>query len=108
MYRLLRRIWGLVAVGGSVAVGIITRDPGFTALTFVGGLIAPRALGLTPRMGPFGRAAALFGGGPGFAGPGWRRGCGMAGRGGWQGQRFDEWHRQSHEGQPTAPPAQTA
>ena len=40
-----RTLFGLVAVGGAIAVGITTHDAGFTALTFIGGLILPRVLG---------------------------------------------------------------
>lgn len=49
MYQLARSLWGLVAVGAAAAVGVATRDPGFTALTFLGSLVLPRVLGLYPR-----------------------------------------------------------
>jgi hypothetical protein len=45
-YRPARTLFGLIAVGGAVAVGITTHDAGFTALTFVGGLLLPRILGI--------------------------------------------------------------
>ncbi len=49
MYRAGRAFWGLVAVGAATAVGVTTRNPGFVAITFVGTLVLPRVLGLTPR-----------------------------------------------------------
>ena len=49
MYRAGRTAWGLVAIGAATAVGITTRDPGFTVITFLGALVVPRVLGLTPR-----------------------------------------------------------
>ena len=49
MYRVGRTAWGLVAIGAATAVGITTRDPGFTVITFLGALVVPRVLGLTPR-----------------------------------------------------------
>jgi hypothetical protein len=49
MYRAGRTAWGLVAIGAATAVGITTRDPGFTIITFIGALVVPRVLGLTPR-----------------------------------------------------------
>jgi hypothetical protein len=55
MYPAIRIFWNLVAIGGATAVGIITRDAGLTAITFLGGLVVPRLLGLAPRRhGPFG------------------------------------------------------
>jgi hypothetical protein len=45
MYRPLRGVWALLAIGGAITVGVITHDPGFTALTFVGALVLPRVLG---------------------------------------------------------------
>ena len=82
-YRPVRTLFGLIAVGGAIAVGIITRDAGFTALTFIGGLLLPRILGIRTRR---------FG----------ARGCGVAGgpgnrqlRGQLE-QRMESWHRQAH------------
>ena len=49
MYRAGRTAWGLVAIGAATAVGITTRDPGFIVITFLGALVVPRVLGLTPR-----------------------------------------------------------
>jgi hypothetical protein len=76
MYRAGRTAWGLVAIGAATAVGITTRNPGFIAITFVGTLVLPRVLGLTPqrwnrhgfgpqRFGPHGRS---WGGGCAGAG----------------------------------------
>ncbi len=48
-FRPARTLFGLVAVGGAVAVGLTTHDAGFTALTFVGGLMLPRILGFRGR-----------------------------------------------------------
>ena len=45
----IRGLIGLVAVGAATAVGITTRDAGFTALTFLGALAVPRILGLGGR-----------------------------------------------------------
>jgi len=90
MYRPLRVFWNLVAVGGATAVGVTTRDAGFVTITFLGGLVLPRMLGL--------------------AGPGrWNR-HGRDGRscfaskthGGWRAERFAAWHREQH-GQPSEP-----
>lgn len=110
MYRLLRTFWGLAAVGGAIAVGITTHDAGFTAITFVGGLIVPRMLGLAGP-GPLGRARRLAmgpAGGGGFGPGGWQGGCSGGGRGGWRSQRWEDWHRQAHEAAPAAPPVQAA
>ena len=72
MYRAARTAWGLVAVGAATAVGITTRDPGFTVITFLGALIVPRVLGLMPRRSwgyrGFGPRAAWGGGGCAGAG----------------------------------------
>jgi hypothetical protein len=73
MYRAGRAAWGLVAVGAATAVGITTQNPGFVVITFLGALVLPRVLGLTPRrwnkngFGPHGAA--------------WGRGCAGSGRG---------------------------
>ena len=75
MYRAGRTAWGLVAVGAATAVGITTKNPGFVVITFLGALVLPRVLGLTPRrwnkngrgFGPHGMA--------------WGGGCAKAGRG---------------------------
>jgi hypothetical protein len=74
MYRAGRTAWGLVAVGAATAVGITTQNPGFVVITFLGALVLPRVLGLTPRRwNKYGR-----GFGPhGMAGGG----CSKAGRG---------------------------
>jgi hypothetical protein len=92
-FRPARTLFGLIAVGGAVAVGVITHDAGFTALTFVGGLVLPRILGFRGR-GAHGWACA---GG---------RGQHMRGR---FDQRMESWHRQAH-GDPAAdqPSATTA
>jgi len=71
MYRAARAAWGLVAVGAATAVGVTTRNPGFVAITFIGALVLPRVLGLTP------------GGwrhGYGRHGMGWHGGCAGAPR----------------------------
>ena len=80
MYEALRIFWNLAAVGGAIAVGLTTHDAGLTALTFFGGLIVPRIMGLLPRRHW------------GFAG---RGGC----RGDWQrarAERFAALHREAH------------
>lgn len=89
-FRPARMLFGLIAVGGAIAVGVITHDAGFTALTFVGGLVLPRILGFRSHH---------FRGGP----------CGGAGHDRGRGrldQRMESWHRQAHSGtagdQPTA------
>ena len=51
MFNLIRLFWNLIAIGGAVAVGVLTHAAGLTALTFIGGLIVPRLLGLMPRRG---------------------------------------------------------
>ena len=91
MYRPIRVFWNLVAVGGAIAVGLITHDAGLIAVTFLGGLIVPRLLGLAPR-------GHRFGWGPG--------GCGRGGHARWGTDRFDAWHRESHAG--AGSPAQSA
>ncbi|HVC41739.1 MAG TPA: hypothetical protein VND54_07165 [Candidatus Saccharimonadales bacterium] len=72
MYRAGRTAWGLVAIGAATAVGITTRDPGFIAITFIGTLVLPRVLGLTPRRWNR-RGFGPHGFGPG--GAGWSGGC---------------------------------
>jgi hypothetical protein len=90
-FRPARTLFGLVAVGGAVAVGVITHDAGFTALTFVGGLLLPRILGF--------RGRHLHGAGCG-RGPG--RGLGRLD------QRMESWHRQAHgDSAGVQPPAPT-
>ncbi|MDQ6855826.1 MAG: hypothetical protein M3Z57_01975 [Candidatus Dormibacteraeota bacterium] len=78
-FRPARTLFGLIAVGGAIAVGVTTHDAGFTALTFVGGLMLPRILGFRGRR---------FIGGP----------CGgRADRGlGRLDHRMESWHRQAH------------
>lgn len=63
MYRPVRGVWTLLAIGGATAVGLTTHDAGFTAITFIGTLLLPRALG-------FGRHGHRHG--P----AGWGSGCG--------------------------------
>jgi hypothetical protein len=96
MYRPLRTLWTLAAVGGAIAVGLTTQNPAYIVITFVGGLIVPRMLGLAGP-GRFERARRLAPGGP-FAG---RRG----GWGGCGGDAWSEWHRQAHGSTPMTPPA---
>ncbi len=100
MYRPLRTFWTLAAVGGAIAVGLTTQNAAYIVITFVGGLIVPRMLGLAGP-GRFQRARGL--GATGF-GPGAR----FAGRRGWGGcgnDLWSEWHRQAHAAAPAAPPA---
>ena len=78
MYRAGRTVWGLVAIGAATAVGITTKNPGFIAITFIGTMVLPRVLGLTPR------GWNRHGYGPHAFGPhgkGWGGGAGCAGRG---------------------------
>lgn len=82
-FRPARTLFGLIAVGGAIAVGLTTHDAGFTALTFVGGLVLPRVLGFR------GRGRHL--GGP-CGGEGRDRGLGRLD------QRMESWHRQAHTG----------
>jgi hypothetical protein len=49
MYRVGRTAWGLIAIGAATAVGVTTGNPGFIVITFLGTLVLPRVLGLTPR-----------------------------------------------------------
>jgi hypothetical protein len=78
MYRAGRTAWGLVAIGAATAVGITTRDPGFTIITFIGALVVPRVLGLTPRRRWYQRG---FGpNGFGAHGKGWGGECAGANR----------------------------
>ncbi|HWF57817.1 MAG TPA: hypothetical protein VG520_05655 [Candidatus Dormibacteraeota bacterium] len=96
-YRPARTAFGLIAVGGAIAVGVITHDAGFTALTFVGGLLLPRILGFRGRRA-FGWGCA---GGGGDA-----VGNRMRGR---FDQRMESWHRQAHgDTGGEQPPATTA
>lgn len=104
MNELIRFFWNAAAITGAVLVGVFTHDAGFIALTFFGGLIVPRMLGLVPRRNWLGLA-----GRGGWGRGGWGGGSGPGGCGGWQGakggrwQRFDTRHQQQH-GQQTAPP----
>ncbi len=95
-FRPARTLFGLIAVGGAVAVGVITHDAGFTALTFAGGLMLPRILGFRGRHGH----------GLGCGGTGREHGLGRLD------QRMESWHRQAHgdtgAGQPPAPSAASA
>ena len=85
-----RTLFGLVAVGGAITVGVITHDAGFTALTFIGGLILPRVLGI--------RSSHPHG-----------AGCHGRGRDHVRGrldQRMESWHREAHgEATGDQPPA---
>ena len=113
MNELIRFFWNAAAVAGAAVVGVFTHDAGLIAVTFLGGLIVPRMLGLVPRHRWLGFA------GPGWGRGGWGRGVwgssGPRGCGGWQGgrggrQRFDSWHQEQHGQQatpPAAPPAST-
>ncbi len=89
-FRPARTLFGLIAVGGAVAVGITTHDAGFTALTFIGGLMLPRILGFRGR----------------HAGP-WCGGRGDHVRGRFE-HRAEAWHRQAHGDAPGPPPATSA
>ena len=89
-FRPARTLFGLIAVGGAVAVGVTTHDAGFTALTFIGGLMLPRILGFRGRR---------FIGGP-------CGGRGDHGRGRFE-QRAESWHRQAHGDAGVQPPAPT-
>ena len=100
MYEAIRFFWNAAAVAGAIVVGVFTHDAGLVAVTLLGGLIAPRILGLVPRRGFLGMA---------------RGACGPWGRGGWGGggrpghgwdptRRFSAWHEQAH-GQSSVPPA---
>jgi hypothetical protein len=75
MYRVGRTAWGLVAIGAATAVGITTQNPGFVVITFLGALIVPRVLGLTPRRWN------KYGRGFGPHGAAWGGGCSKTGRG---------------------------
>ena len=75
MYRAGRTAWGLVAVGAATAVGITTQNPGFVVITFLGALVLPRVLGLTPRRWE------RHGRGFGPRGAAWGGSCSKAGRG---------------------------
>jgi len=95
MYRPLRTFWTLAAVGGAIAVGLTTQNAAYIVITFLGGLIVPRMLGLAGP-GRFQRAGAC---GPGSH---------FAGRRGWGGRGNDlwsDWHRQAHASAPATPPA---
>ena len=95
-YQPARTLFGLIAVGGAVAVGVTTHDAGFTALTFVGGLLLPRILGLRSHRGW----------GPGAHHRHGHRHDEMRKH---FAQRAEEWHRQAHGEQPAQPvPASTA
>jgi len=78
----LRTLFRLAAVGGAVAVGLTTHDAGFTALTFVGGLMLPRILGIRGHRHGFACAGRMA------HGPG-------GGRGRFE-ERAAEWHRRAH------------
>lgn len=87
MHHTIRLFWNLAAIGGAIAVGVLTHDAGLVAVTFLGGLIVPRLLGLSPR------GARAFGWGPGAC-----HGRGPGGR--WRFERLDSWHRDAHGGEP--------
>jgi hypothetical protein len=99
MYRPLRTFWGLAAIGGAIAVGLTTHNAGYIVITFIGGLIVPHVLGIAGP-GRHQRHGGRFGHGVGFDAHGGRASC-MHGV-------WDEWHRQSHAGQPATPPAPPA
>jgi hypothetical protein len=85
----IRLFWNLAAIGGAIAVGVITHDAGLIAVTFLGGLLVPRLLGLAPR------------GGMSWWG---RGGCyGGDARGRLRSERFETWHREAHSGAPAQP-----
>jgi len=86
MNRTLRRLWGLVAVGAAVAVGLTTHDAGFVVITFLGSLFLPRYLGLTGRHGWMGCAGRHAAGRMRFE------------------DRMASWHREAHAGGATPPP----
>jgi hypothetical protein len=46
MHRTLQTFWSLAVVGGAIAVAILTHDAALITITFIGGLIFARALGL--------------------------------------------------------------
>jgi len=78
MNRPARTLWGLAAVGGATAVGVLTRDPGFTVITLVGGLALPRILGFRRHRW-------------------WQHACsGGQGRRTRIEERLAEWHKQAH------------
>ena len=82
MNRPARTLWGLLTVGGATAVGVTTRDAGFTVITLVGGLMLPRILGFR-RHGGWHRA--------------WAGGCaGRQARRERMEERLAEWHKQAH------------
>ena len=80
----VRTFWTLAAVGAATAVGVLTQEPGFIVITFVGTLIVPRMLGIA---GP-------------KHGHGWDHH-----RQGWRNAeaRLDEWHSRAHAESVTAP-----
>lgn len=96
-FRPARTLFGLIAVGGAVAVGVTTHDAGFTALTFLGGLLLPRILGVR---------------GHGAHGWGCAGGRGDVARDKMRGrfeQRMQSWHREAHgDTAGDQPPATTA
>jgi hypothetical protein len=97
MNRPVRVLWGLTAVGAAIAVGVVTHDAGFTAITLLGGLALPRILGI---------------GGRAHGHRGWGGGCASAhpGRSRME-ERLAGWHRQAHgevDQAPGAPAAQSA
>jgi hypothetical protein len=99
--RPLRTFWNLAAVGGAIAVGLTTHNAAYIVITFLGGLIVPRMLGLAGP-GHFDHARRQFHG-EGLAG---HRGHGC---GGWSGHdRLQEWHSKAHEAMAATPPAPTA
>jgi hypothetical protein len=86
----IRLFWNLAAIGGAIAVGVITHDAGLIAVTFLGGLLVPRLLGLAPRR-------------PGMSRWG-HGGCGGGdARARWRNERFEAWHRDAHGSAPAQP-----
>jgi hypothetical protein len=95
MYRPIRLFWNLAAIGGATAVGVITHDPGLIIITFLGGLVVPRLLGLSPR-------------GPGWGAWGYGGCHGHDARARWRNERLNAWHREAHQEAPTQTPAASA
>jgi hypothetical protein len=101
MYSIARRLWALIVIGGTVAVGLTTRNPGFIVITLIGGLLLPRFLGFHR---PFGAAWAARGHNHGD--PTTRMGaCSGRGPWGWGATgSWEAWHQQAHQNPPAATP----
>jgi len=85
MNRSAAPLWGLLAVGAAAAVGATTHDAGFTAITFIGTLVLPRALGLRGGHHHHGHCAGRHSGRARVE------------------ERLAEWHRHAHGDAPAAP-----